>query len=449
VEVLDRLAVQRVLLPFPAEPVVAGVAELDFLRHGGPEAGVVPRQRLGRDLEVADALDLARGSGEGEIGQAAAQADGLEDLGALIALQAGNAHLRHDLEHSLFEGRAVLAQRLVERFAPKNLAVHVLLQQLAHGVGAEVRADRLGAVAEQTAHLVHVAGLAGVDDDRQAQPLGAPHQVVVDGTGRQQRGHRHPVVIDRAIGQDEDADAIVDRLFGLGAEPVDGGFEAGFALVDGPGGIEGAGRKVGPQRLQLFQLVIEEERRVEPDDLGVFRGLGEEVAVPAEGDAERHDEAFADRVDRRVGDLGEELFEVGVEDARLQAEHREGGVVAHAVGPFHAVLDHRREDHVEFLVGVAEGRLLLGQTEDVERLGGRGNGGAGHAGELHAVLGEPVGVRMAGGQGLFDFAVEAHRLGHGVDHHAFPGASRPFWMTVLVIDRPGRLRSRRRSGRRG
>ena len=33
-----------------------------------------------------------------------------------------------------------------------------------------------------------------------------------------------------------------------------------------------------------------------------------------------------------------------------------------------AVLDHRLEDHLQFLVGVAKGELALGKRQDVERL---------------------------------------------------------------------------------
>ena len=91
-EILDGLAVQGVFFTFAAEPIESGVAEFDFLGNGGAETGVMAHERFLGDLRKADALDLAGGAGEGKIGQFAAEADGFEDLRALIALEAGDPH---------------------------------------------------------------------------------------------------------------------------------------------------------------------------------------------------------------------------------------------------------------------------------------------------------------------------------------------------------------------
>ena len=51
--------------------------------------------------------------------------------------------------------------------------------------------------------------------------------------------------------------------------------------------------------------------------------FGSDVAL------ERHNHFFADRIDRRIGDLGEELLEVVVRQPRLVAQARQARVVAH------------------------------------------------------------------------------------------------------------------------
>ncbi len=55
----------------------------------------------------------------------------------------------------------------------------------------------------------------------------------------------------------------------------------------------------------------------------------EQVALGADRRVDRHDQLFADRIDRRVGHLREELLEVVVEQLRPVREHRERRVVAH------------------------------------------------------------------------------------------------------------------------
>ena len=48
------------------------------------------------------------------------------------------------------------------------------------------RIHRAGAVADQQAHVVHFARVAGLDDQAAARALAAPHQVMVHGRGGEQ-----------------------------------------------------------------------------------------------------------------------------------------------------------------------------------------------------------------------------------------------------------------------
>ncbi len=83
----------------------------------------------------------------------------------------------------------------------------------------------------------------------------------------------------------------------------------------------------------------------------------EQVVLAADGRLHRHDDLFADAVDRRIGHLGEELLEVVVEQLRPIREHGQGGVVAHRADRLVAVLGHRRHQDLQIFAGVAEGLL--------------------------------------------------------------------------------------------
>ena len=63
----------------------------------------------------------------------------------------------------------------------------------------------------------------------------------------------------------------------------------------------------------------------------VLRSLVEDVALRADVADERHDEFFADRIDRRIRDLCEELLEV-VEE-RLRAIGRQASGVSVPIDP--------------------------------------------------------------------------------------------------------------------
>jgi hypothetical protein len=71
------------------------------------------------------------------------------------------------------------------------------------GVQGQVRVDRAGAVAEQQAEVVHLAGLAGLDDQAALGAHAAADEVVVDARGRQQRRDGGVVAVDAAVAEDQ------------------------------------------------------------------------------------------------------------------------------------------------------------------------------------------------------------------------------------------------------
>ena len=111
---------------------------------------------------------------------------------------------------------------------------------------------------------------------------------------------------------------------------------------------------------QLLQLLVAQHRRRQRDLPRRDRRRLEQVALGPDRGVDRHDQLFADRVDRRVGHLREQLLEVVVEQLRPLRQHRERRVVAHRADRLDAVDRHRRDQHLEVLGGVAE-RLLAAQ----------------------------------------------------------------------------------------
>ena len=89
----------------------------------------MPAQRfLGQHVEI-DALDAAGRAGEAAVDHFVVQADRLEDLRALVALQRRDAHLGHHFEHALGDALAIGVHDLVVAVAragsrPSRWACH-------------------------------------------------------------------------------------------------------------------------------------------------------------------------------------------------------------------------------------------------------------------------------------------------------------------------------------
>ena len=420
-----------------AVAVVAGVAEVEGLAggHFSLEGGAVADQRLFRDLREADAADLRLDAGESEVDDLLADADGFEDLRALVGVEHRDAHLRHDLEHALFEGLGVVGHGLLHADAVELALAGIGRDELAHGGEAEVGADGGGAEAEGAGDLVGVADFAGLQHQRAAHALADAVEEMVDGAGGEGRGDRHAAGGGGAIAENQDIDALFHGGGGFGAEFVEADLEAGGSGGERPGDVEDLrGEAVFLEVLQAVDLVLEQDARLHVHDPAVLRRFDQEVALRSEAGGGAHHGPFADRVDRRVGDLGEALLEVGEEQARVGRENRKRGIVTHREHGFLRRLDHRREDHVEFLDRDAVGDLLAGKVERCEVLG-RGEGfGRAELAEFEAVLVDPLAVGLLLGERFLDLAIVADGAGGGVHGKHLAGSEAALADDLGVVD---------------
>ena len=93
-----------------------------------------------------------------------------------------------------------------------------------------------------------------------------------------------------------------------------------------------------------IQLVDAEEIRFRPDERH-----------------QRRHQFFADRIDRRIGDLRKELLEIMVERLVLVGQNRQRRIIAHRAGGLFAVHCHRRHQEFEVFLRVSECLLTVEQ----------------------------------------------------------------------------------------
>ncbi len=322
----------------------------------------MPRHGFFRDLGQADALDHRGGSEEEFLDEFRRQADRIENLRAAIGLIGRNAHLRHDLEHALADrlDEAIDHFAGIDLLREQALGVHV-----GKRVEGEIGVDRLRAIARKTAEMMDFARLARFDHeaDRGAKTLA--DQVVMHGGGRQQRRDRDPVRADLAVRQHDDVVTAAHGGFRPLAQPVDHRRHAFRALFDAIGDVERLG--VEPvlgvaNRADLFEIAIGQDRLAHLKTL--FAGsplVIENIRTRADERDQAHHQFLADRIDRRVGDLGEVLLEIGVEQLRLVRHRRDRRIGAHRADRFLTGGRHRRHQDLGIFLGVAEGLLAVEQ----------------------------------------------------------------------------------------
>ncbi len=165
------------------------------------------------------------------------------------------------------------------------------------------------------------------------------------------------------------------------------------------------------------QLVVE-HRRLELDlPARLRRGL-EQVALRPDRGRDLGDQLLADAVERGVGDLGEELLEVVVEQPVAVRQHGERRVGAHRADRLLAARGHGGEQDAQVLVGVAEGELAVEHGVVVRLRHARGVGQGLHG---PAVGLEPLPVGMLHGERALELLVVDDAPLRGVHEEDPPG----------------------------
>ena len=153
---------------------------------------------------------------------------------------------------------------------------------------------------------------------------------------------------------------------------------------------------------QLRQLIVVDDGIA---DLDLPARLGqriEQVAFRPDRRPHHGDQFLADGIERRIGDLREELLEVVVEQARAIRQHRQRGVGAHRADRLLAAGRHRRQQDPEIFLRIAEPLLASqhGLVADPRQIRGRRQ-----IVDVDEVLGQPAAVGLSGGELALDLLV--------------------------------------------
>ena len=275
-----------------------------------------------------------------------------------------------------------------------------------------------GAVPHQQRDVVHFARIAGLDDQRAARSSTTSNEVMVDARRGQQARNRRELLAHAAIRQDQDRVARVDGVRRLRIQLVERSLQTGRAISGAEQHRERhRAESLQPDVPQLGQLAIVDDR-VADADLPAALGLRtEQVALRTDRRLHRRDQLFADRVERRIRHLREELLEVVVQQPGFVGQDRQRCVGTHRTNRLFAGASHRLEQLLDVLARVAE-RLLATQHGLVIRLGQVRRGRYGL--DRNQVLLQPLGVGVLASQLVLDLVVRDDAPLFGVDQEHLP-----------------------------
>ena len=427
----DRVGRPRVLLAAHAPGVLAAGVEHFGKHRVVAERGAVHADRLFGDAEDIDSADLARRAAEVLLDQRLLEPDRLEELCAAVRHVRRDAHLRHDLRQALADRLDVVRDRLVGAEVGRQILLH-----RDERLEREIRMHRLGAVAGEHREVMDLARRAGLDHQARGRPQAFAHEVLVHGRKRQHGRQGDVLAVDRAVAQDQDVVAAADRVDALGAERC----ELRLDRLGAPGkrirDVELVALELGAgvrrDRTQAGHVGAVEDRLRDLEPHRRIDGVDvEQVGLRTDERHQRHDDRLADRIDRRVRDLREQLLEVVVERLVLVGEDGERRVVAHRADAFLAGLRHRAHQELDVFLGVAERLLAVEQ-----RLGKPGRGRPRRqVFELDAHAVDPLPVRLGRRELVLQLLVVDDPALLEVDQEHLAGLQAPFLDDAVLGDR--------------
>ncbi len=225
----------------------------------GEGGGMLREDVLGQIFEAQPA-ELAHRPRQAEVDDVVAKAECLEDLGAPVGVDRRDPHLRHDLQHAVFERGAVALLRVAARelVAPADAA---LVGEVGERLEGELGDDRVRPVAEQAGHVVGDPCLVRLGHYARvgAQPLS--QQALVGSPHREQYRDARPQLVAAHVADDDDSASPVDGVHHLVPEPEQCRFHASWSFGHRKGRIDRRHRPrdVGIEHEALQPVGVEQE----------------------------------------------------------------------------------------------------------------------------------------------------------------------------------------------
>ena len=156
------------------------------------------------------------------------------------------------------------------------------------------------------------------------------HEVMMDRTGGHQRADWNSICTDLSIGQDDQAEAVLNRVASFFADAINGSSQPGGTFRLWISDVDDLTLPAAMvHSLEVCHLMVRQNRMRHREAMTAFLLSIQQVGFRTDVAFQRHDDFFTDRVDRWIRHLSKQLMEIIVQHARLIAQARKSRIVAH------------------------------------------------------------------------------------------------------------------------
>lgn len=326
------------------------------------------------------------------------QTDRFEDLRSAVRLDRRDPHFRQHFDNA-FDGRfPVIFHGLLRRDANEQPFPDHILDRLER----QIRIDRAYPIAEQQRIMMHFPRLARFQQQADLRPRPLPNEMVMQAGYRQQRRNGRFLFADAAVGEDEQIVPLPNdpirrfahRLQRLAEtiRPRDAVNRIGSVIARKPGKrIWRSFANCSFDRIGFSILIWRQ-----------LSGPGASKFRLTDGRARSRHNLFPNRIDRRIGDLGEHLLEIVIQSLGTAGQHSQRRIIAHRADRLRPAGRHRLQYLAQILERVAERLLAAAHTHMLR---------SGHPRRIRYLLQidemliQPLPVRLFAGDGGFHLFV--------------------------------------------
>ena len=235
------------------------------------------------------------------------------------------------------------------------LVQHIALDQLFDRILCQVRIDSTGTVAEQSSKMVYLSGFTGFQDQCDSGSLLGAYQILVQGGYCQQGRNGHMVLVHTSVGQNQDIHTVSVSSVHFHEQTVNGTLKACVLIIYNR--YDFYLEAVYLHVLDLQQIGVGQDRVIHLQNVTILRGLFQNITLSTDVYGGRGHDLLTDGIDGRVGHLSEQLLEIMEQRMIRLAQNGKRRIHAHGCDGFAAILCHRQDALLHFIIGVAKSLL--------------------------------------------------------------------------------------------
>ena len=302
-------------------------------------------------LNIGNAQAAHTGNGASKIliNELLLETNSLEDLSRMVALNRRNTHLRHDGGNSRGYRLVVVRNALFGRYGQSALC-----RQIGNALMCHIGVNARSGIANQSSEVVCGNGITCLDHKIGKGANAHTDKMVVNRRNRQERRNRH-FAFCSTVGKHDDAYPVAHSLLNAACQVFERLFQCVFTVFATIRSAETLSLEANAiNRADAIELILRQHRAIEANQLACCAGIFQKIAVVANIEHARSNQALTQSIDRWIGYLGKQLVEIIEEGTVLFRKACKRGIDTHGSQGHTALFSHGANHLIHVIPVVAQ-----------------------------------------------------------------------------------------------